>query len=103
MLFTCIHLVYCLEQGFACTDVILSVRKYQYTSLLMFYSLFLGPKKIHKNNYYPTVTFCKTGFNFSAWYMSALETSAVIVCDLSLFGHILFLFDVYVLLYCGGN
>lgn len=60
-------------------------------------------KKIHKNNYYPTVTFCKTGFNFSAWYMSALETSAVIVCDLSLFGHILFLFDVYMLLYCGGN
>lgn len=35
--------------------------------------------------------------------MRALESSAVVVCVLSLFGHILILFDIYVLLYCGKN
>lgn len=43
------------------------------------------------------------GFNFSAWYMRSLESFAVIVCELSLFGHILFLFDIYMLLHCGRN
>lgn len=43
------------------------------------------------------------GFYFSAWHMGALESSAVMVCELSLFGHILFSLDIYVLLYCGRN
>lgn len=45
----------------------------------------------------------KMGFDFSAWHMRTSESFAVIVCELSLFGHILFLFDIYVLLHRGRN
>lgn len=51
----------------------------------------------------PSVKIKKKGFYFSAWYMGALESSAVMVCELGLFGHILFSLDIYVLLYCGRN
>lgn len=51
----------------------------------------------------PSLSVRKKGFDFSAWYIRALESSAVIVCELSLYGHTLFQFDIYMLLYCGRN